>query len=87
MRATLFSVGLIAWLTSVVSATALTYKLNAHEKACFYAHAEKPNLKIAFYFAVSRPAPSTGQSVRSWTLTIFLKFRYNPVAHSISTMK
>ncbi|KAK8035044.1 hypothetical protein PG993_010039 [Apiospora rasikravindrae] len=52
MRATLLSVGLIAWLASVVSATALTYKLNAHEKACFYAHAEKPNLKIAFYFAV-----------------------------------
>ncbi|KAK8136961.1 hypothetical protein PG984_004901 [Apiospora sp. TS-2023a] len=52
MRATLLSVGLIAWLTSAVSATALTYKLNAHEKACFYAHAEKPNLKIAFYFAV-----------------------------------
>lgn len=70
MRATLFSVGLIAWLASVVSATALTYKLNAHEKACFYAHAEKPNLKIAFYFAVSRPASSnTQRDIGSWLLT------------------
>ena len=72
MRATLLSVGLIAWLTSVVSATALTYKLNAHEKACFYAHAEKPNLKIAFYFAVSSPAPSNEERERGiwiWSLT------------------
>jgi hypothetical protein len=52
MKATLLSAGLLAWLVSMVSATALTYKLNAHEKACFYAAAEKENIKIAFYFAV-----------------------------------
>lgn len=55
MKATLLSVGLLAWLASLVSATALTYKLAANEKACFYANAEKEHLKIAFYFAVSTP--------------------------------
>jgi hypothetical protein len=52
MRATLLSVGLLAWLVSLVSATALTYKMSANENACFYAYAEKEGLKIAFYFAV-----------------------------------
>ncbi|KAJ9651237.1 hypothetical protein H2198_009466 [Neophaeococcomyces mojaviensis] len=37
---------------STVSATALTYKLGANEKACFFAVVERPNSKIAFYFAV-----------------------------------
>ncbi|KAI1342055.1 SKIP/SNW domain-containing protein [Xylariaceae sp. FL0016] len=52
MRTTLLSIGLLAWLVSLVSATALTYKLSANEKACFYAAPEKAGLKIAFYFAV-----------------------------------
>ncbi|EEH21884.2 hypothetical protein PABG_04100 [Paracoccidioides brasiliensis Pb03] len=39
------------WLT-VVSATALTYKLDASEKACFYTYVESPPAKVAFYFAV-----------------------------------
>lgn len=34
------------------SATALTYKLAANEKACFYTQTEKAGLKVAFYFAV-----------------------------------
>lgn len=34
------------------SATALTYKLEASEKACFYSNVEQPNTKVAFYFAV-----------------------------------
>ncbi len=42
----------LALLTSRVMATALTYRLEAHEKACFYASSQNPNDKIAFYFAV-----------------------------------
>lgn len=57
MRSTLFTVGLLAWLVSLVSATALTYKLAAHEKACFYAAAVKENSKMAFYFAVRSSIP------------------------------
>ncbi|ORY71579.1 emp24/gp25L/p24 family/GOLD [Pseudomassariella vexata] len=52
MKVLMLSFGLFAWLVSVVSATALTYKLGANEKACFYAQAHKENTKIAFYFAV-----------------------------------
>ncbi|KAI1814772.1 SKIP/SNW domain-containing protein [Poronia punctata] len=52
MKGTLLSVGLLAWLVSLVSATALTYKLQANEKACFYAEPHKAGQKIAFYFAV-----------------------------------
>lgn len=43
----------LATLVSSVSATALTYKLEAHEKACFYANVDSSNAKVAFYFAVS----------------------------------
>ncbi|KAI3323273.1 emp24/gp25L/p24 family/GOLD-domain-containing protein [Xylariaceae sp. AK1471] len=52
MKTTLLSVGLLAWLISLVSATALTYKIQANEKACFYAAPHKENQKMAFYFAV-----------------------------------
>ncbi|KAI0194647.1 emp24/gp25L/p24 family/GOLD-domain-containing protein [Astrocystis sublimbata] len=52
MRTTLLSVGLLAWLVSVVSATALTYKIGANERACFFAAPHKQGQKIAFYFAV-----------------------------------
>jgi hypothetical protein len=37
---------------SLASATALTYKVAAHEKACFFTDATSKNSKIAFYFAV-----------------------------------
>jgi len=37
---------------SGVSATALTYKLAANEKACFFTQAETQGQKVAFYFAV-----------------------------------
>ena len=37
----------------LVSSTALTYKLSANEKACFYSNVENKGAKIAFYFAVS----------------------------------
>ncbi|KAJ1329102.1 emp24/gp25L/p24 family protein [Microdochium nivale] len=52
MKPTFASVGLLAWLVSAVSATALTYKLSPHEEACFYASTEKTGTKMAFYFAV-----------------------------------
>ncbi|GBC21342.2 ERP3 protein [Rhizophagus irregularis DAOM 181602=DAOM 197198] len=32
--------------------TSLTYNVAAHERACFYAWADKPGEKVAFYFAV-----------------------------------
>lgn len=43
----------LASLASTVSATALTYRLEANEKACFYTEVEQANAKVAFYFAVS----------------------------------
>lgn len=43
----------LASLASFVSATALTYRLEANEKACFYTNVEQANAKVAFYFAVS----------------------------------
>ncbi|CEJ80816.1 Putative Erp2,4 [[Torrubiella] hemipterigena] len=39
-------------LAANVLATSLTYRLDAHEKACFYANTNHKNEKIAFYFAV-----------------------------------
>lgn len=46
---------LAASMSTVVSATALTYKLTANEKACFFTNVEQKNTKVAFYFAVSTP--------------------------------
>lgn len=45
-------IGLLATLVSTVSATALTYKVEASERACFYTNVDQMNSKIAFYFAV-----------------------------------
>ena len=53
MRVPAFAFGLLACLISQVAATALTYKLGAHEKACFYTVTQKDDEKVAFYFAVS----------------------------------
>ena len=50
---TLFS-ALLAYTTAVY-ATALTYRLEAHEKACFFATVENKGTKLAFYFAVCVP--------------------------------
>ncbi|TQN71188.1 putative membrane protein, partial [Colletotrichum shisoi] len=52
MRVSAIACGLLACFVSQVAATALTYKLHANERACFYAKTEKENEKIAFYFAV-----------------------------------
>ncbi|PHH87233.1 hypothetical protein CDD83_9139 [Cordyceps sp. RAO-2017] len=52
MRLPTIAAGIIACLASNVVATALTYKVAAGEKACFYTDAKKENEKVAFYFAV-----------------------------------
>lgn len=52
MRLPTLVAGLMALMASNVAATALTYKLTANERACFYAATKNPNEKIAFYFAV-----------------------------------
>lgn len=52
MQLPLISCGLLACLVAQVSATALTYKLQANEKACFYTATKNKGEKIAFYFAV-----------------------------------
>ncbi|KAI4123268.1 MAG: hypothetical protein LQ338_005349 [Usnochroma carphineum] len=43
---------LLSCICSFASATALTYKLQPNEKACFFAYADQRGLKLAFYFAV-----------------------------------
>jgi len=57
MQLPLISCGLLACLALQVSATALTYKLQAHEKACFFTATKTKGEKIAFYFAVRQPVP------------------------------
>lgn len=52
MRLATLAIGLLATFASNVAATALTYKLEANEKACFHSNVEHPNSKIAYYFAV-----------------------------------
>lgn len=56
MQLPLLSYGLWALLAVQAAATALTYKINANEEACFYAATQQNNEKIAFYFAVCSPA-------------------------------
>ncbi|KAL1915711.1 uncharacterized protein VTP21DRAFT_6470 [Calcarisporiella thermophila] len=43
---------LLATLVGYSSATALTYSVAAHERACFYTQVDLPGKKIGFYFAV-----------------------------------
>ena len=44
--------GLLTYFVAQAFATALTYKLEANEKACFYTGTKNKAEKIAFYFAV-----------------------------------
>lgn len=82
--------GLASSLVSAVSATALTYRLEANEKACFYTNVEQSNAKVAFYFAVSPPSSSLSvfwqekyvqglQSVRSELLTLRVACCLGPI--------
>ncbi|KND01056.1 uncharacterized protein SPPG_04148 [Spizellomyces punctatus DAOM BR117] len=43
---------LFAWPDGRVAATALTYSMAPHERACFYTQASREGEKIGFYFAV-----------------------------------
>ncbi|KAI9676400.1 MAG: hypothetical protein M1817_000557 [Caeruleum heppii] len=52
MQILLVVLGLVAYLASLISATALTYKLTPNEKACFFTFVEQKGAKVAFYFAV-----------------------------------
>ena len=52
MRTLLALISALLAQVTVVYATALTYRLEAHEKACFFAHVENKGTKLAFYFAV-----------------------------------
>ncbi|KAI9047230.1 hypothetical protein LZ554_008684 [Drepanopeziza brunnea f. sp. 'monogermtubi'] len=52
MKFSILASGLLACLSPIVSATALTYKLSANERACFFSNIEQKGSKIAFYFAV-----------------------------------
>ncbi|OAX79375.1 hypothetical protein ACJ72_06305 [Emergomyces africanus] len=52
MRSHTVVASLLVYGLTLVSATALTYKLDASERACFYSYVEHPPAKIAFYFAV-----------------------------------
>ncbi|KAI4087615.1 MAG: hypothetical protein LQ344_006679 [Seirophora lacunosa] len=52
MRILCCFLGLLGCLCSLVSATALTYKLQPNELACFFSYPEQKGLKLAFYFAV-----------------------------------
>lgn len=73
MRSFFVLASLLAYYSSLVTATALTYKLEAHEKACFFTNVEHKGTKVAFYFAVSifgfsivlsslyRPLPTTSR--------------------------
>lgn len=52
---------------AVVDATALTYNVAAHERACFYAWNDIPKKKIAFYFAVrTSSSSSTSHFIESY---------------------
>lgn len=52
MRLPLLLYGALAALASQAAATALTFKLGASDKSCFYGVTEKDNERVAFYFAV-----------------------------------
>jgi len=65
MQLALLLSSLLALLASNVSATALTYKLAANEKQCFFAKTEQQAAKIAFYFAVCSSALSAALQIPS----------------------
>jgi hypothetical protein len=52
MHLTSIALAVLPLFSSLASATALTYKLAANEKACFFTDVQTQNAKVAFYFAV-----------------------------------
>ena len=70
MRILLAAYGLLAYTAALTSATALTYKIAPNEKACFFTFVEKPNAKVAVYFAVRAehttfPRPLESRTMRA----------------------
>lgn len=70
--------GLLVYCATAVSATALTYRMEPHERACFFTNVETKGTKVAFYFAVRLPE-SSGKNPANGFL------RYNLAAPSTST--
>jgi len=60
----------LASLVSSITATALTYRLEANEKACFYTNVDQANAKVAFYFAVRTP------SITARSFNLFLSIEH-----------
>ena len=52
MRLLALTTTLLVSLTTIVSGTALTYRLASSEKSCFFTRTSQAAQKIAFYFAV-----------------------------------
>lgn len=83
MHSLISLLGLLSLAVSAASATALTYKVGANEKACFFSSVEKPDSKIAFYFAVRY----ADHSVNKLASTDELIYRFNPEVLSMSIIK
>ena len=67
MRLHLLCQCLLAFLAASVSATALTFKIGANEKSCFFSYVEKKDAKIAFYFAVRLSSQPAAHSFSSYS--------------------
>ncbi|KAK5128596.1 endosomal cargo receptor [Cryomyces antarcticus] len=52
MRCLLLASTFLACFASLISATALTFKLVPNEKSCFFTYVDQKAAKVAFYFAV-----------------------------------
>ena len=57
-------------LTTLTSATALTYKLAPNERACFFANVQQAGAKIAFYFAVRQYHDTTMLEALQWLMRL-----------------
>ena len=84
MKFSILSCSLLACILPLVSATALTYKLEANERACFYSSIEHKGAKIAFYYAVRILRL---QIARNRVVADTDARRSKPVALSMSTMR
>lgn len=82
MRGFLTLLSALLTYTTAVYTTALTYRLEAHEKACFFAKTENKGTKLAFYFAV-RPSLHAGCTFISLSL---VQFRTRVVHHAAAAI-
>ena len=86
MKLTSLAYGLAALFAGQASATALTYKLVANEKACFYANNQDKGQKIAFYFAV-RLIPEFQVPQQRLRTNRLLRFNPEVLSMSISRLQ